>query len=51
MTKDYNVNKKLMCKIELKHKRGSKKSLCFGVEALAKIKLKYYGNQIVDSFE
>lgn len=46
----YLIDKRLQQKLELKRSRHDKKSLCFGVDDLQVIKLKMFGNKIVDNF-
>jgi hypothetical protein len=51
MDSHYPVNDKLMDRICIKKRRKGKKSLCFGVSELEKVKLKMNDNIIVNSFD
>jgi hypothetical protein len=47
----YPPNDALMRAIGFKYTRTDKVSICFGLKELQKVKLKFNGNKIVDSFE
>lgn len=51
MGDNYHLNDNLISAISLKPKRNYKVSICFNISDLDIVKLKYHGNQIVNSFE
>lgn len=48
---NYPIDEELMKDIGFKYSRSDKISICFGVKELQKVKLRFNGNKIVDSFD